>query len=308
MRHRLGKDESSLLAASSIIVIFGAATLIATHFSANIAAYVTRDADHQDMQITEQASWLANNGSRKSNLVAQRRVESDQVSAPAEAQQAQVEQVAAVSVPEAAQRSLIQDRTEGWAQDPAEVRPAIEGLDVQLQAEAAKSARSLDEGQEKATTPAQDFTAARNGLTTSTEQHRRTLAEESDRGAALASAPATGQSNVEPQVVQSNKSPNEAAELKPAVSVAFTERQRGRKRAELLANGLTKSRREAEAAAAVSSQKSDGAMQQKQAAEAPIAELRQSPRQERKEGRHPDARSQGHACDDGERRTTRPRT
>ena len=33
MRHRLREDERSLLAASSFIVIPGAATLIATHFS-----------------------------------------------------------------------------------------------------------------------------------------------------------------------------------------------------------------------------------------------------------------------------------
>ena len=88
MRHRLREDERSLLAASSIIVILGAATLIVTHFSADVAAYVTRYAGHEDMHITEQESRLANKGSRKSNLVAQRQVEPDQASAPAEAQQA----------------------------------------------------------------------------------------------------------------------------------------------------------------------------------------------------------------------------
>ena len=50
----------------------------------------------------------------------------------------------------------MEDRAEGWAQEPAEARRAIEGLDVQLQAEAAKSARSLEEGREKAATLAQE--------------------------------------------------------------------------------------------------------------------------------------------------------
>ena len=194
MRHRLREDERSLLAASSITVTLGAATLIVTYFSAEVAAYVTRYAGHEDIRITEQESRLANKGSRKSNLVAQRQVESDQASAPAEAQQAaQVQQIAAVSVPEA-QQSLMEDRAEGWAQEPAEARRAIEGLDVQLQAEAAKSARSLEEEREKAAALAQEVTAARNELTASTEQHRQTLAEERERSAALASEPATGQS------------------------------------------------------------------------------------------------------------------
>ena len=69
-----------------IIVVLGAATLIVTHFSAAIAAYVTRYAGHEDMRITEQESRLANKGSLKSNLSAQRQVEPDQASAPAEAQ------------------------------------------------------------------------------------------------------------------------------------------------------------------------------------------------------------------------------
>src|SRR4029078_8613992 len=109
------------------------ATLIVTHFSADIAAYVTRYPGHEDMHITEQESRSVNKGSRKGNLVAQRQVEPDQASAPTEAQQALVQQVAAVSVPDA-QQSLMEGRAEGWAQEPAEARRAIERLDVQRQA------------------------------------------------------------------------------------------------------------------------------------------------------------------------------
>ncbi len=89
--------------------------LIATHFSADVAAYVTRYAGHEDRHITEQESRLTNQGSRKSNLVAQRQVEADQASAPAEAQQAAQGQQIAVAVPKA-QQSLTEDRAEGWAQ------------------------------------------------------------------------------------------------------------------------------------------------------------------------------------------------
>ena len=63
-------------------VILGTATLIATHFSAEVAAYVTRSTGHEVLHIAEQASRSANQGSRKSNLVAQRQAEADQASGP----------------------------------------------------------------------------------------------------------------------------------------------------------------------------------------------------------------------------------
>ena len=119
------------LAASSIAVTLVAGALIVTYFRAEVAAYVTRYAGHEDTRITEQESRLANQDSRKSNLVAQRQVEAERASAPAEAQQAaQVQQIAGVSVSEA-QQSLKEDRAEGWAQEPTEARRAIEGLDEQ---------------------------------------------------------------------------------------------------------------------------------------------------------------------------------
>ena len=46
-QYRLRENERSLLAASSFIVILGATTLIATHFSAEVAAYVTRYTGHE---------------------------------------------------------------------------------------------------------------------------------------------------------------------------------------------------------------------------------------------------------------------
>ena len=70
MRHRLREVERSLLAASSIIVIFGAATLIGTHFSADVAAYVMRYAGHEDMHIIEQeAGWRTRRTQRAPQLL-----------------------------------------------------------------------------------------------------------------------------------------------------------------------------------------------------------------------------------------------
>ena len=117
-RNQSRRGRARRLAVSSITVTLVAAVLIVTYFRAEVAAYVTRYAGHEDRHITEQESRLANQGSRKSNLVAQQQAEADQASAPAEAQQAaQVQQIAVVSVPEA-QQSLKEDRAEGWAQEP----------------------------------------------------------------------------------------------------------------------------------------------------------------------------------------------
>src|SRR6185436_3601680 len=135
--------------ASSIAVSLVAAMLIVTYFRAELASYVTRYAGHKDTGITEQTSRLANQDSRKSNLVAQRQVEAERASAPAEAHQAaQVQQIAGVSASEA-QQSLKEDRAEGWAQEPTEARRAIEGLDEQVRAESAQSAGSLEDEREK---------------------------------------------------------------------------------------------------------------------------------------------------------------
>ena len=188
--------------ALSIAVTLFAGALIATFFRADVAAYVTRYAGQEDIlgvktiggYVTE---LLANQSSRKSNLVAQGQVEADQASAPAEAKQAaQAQQIAAVPVAEA-QRSLKEDRAEGSAQGPAEARRAIEGLDVQLQAE--KSARSFEEDREKAVALALEAATARKELAASTEQHRQSLEAERARGIALARALATAQRENEKQ-------------------------------------------------------------------------------------------------------------
>ena len=97
-----------------------------------------------------------------------------------------------------------------------------------------------------------------------------------------ASELATAQRNVETQVVQSNKTANDAAQLKKADDTAASELRRERERAEALASELANVRREVETAAAVASQKDDEAVQQKQTAEAAIADLQQLLQQEQK--------------------------
>ena len=82
-------------------------------------------------------------------------------------------------------------------------------------------------------------------------------------------------------MVRSNKTANEAAQLKKAADTAASELQRERERAEALASELAKVRREVETAAAVSNQKDDEAVQQKHKAETGPAEVQQSLKQER---------------------------
>ena len=125
--------------------------------------------------------------------------------------------------------------------------------------------------------------------------------EERERSAALASELATAQRNVETQVAQSNKTANEAAQLKKAADIAALRNCSGSASdAEALASELATVRREVEAAAAVSSRKDDEAVQQKQAAETAIAELQQSLQQEQKKTAALMQEAKARAGDDGE--------
>ena len=158
----------------------------------------------------------------------------------------------------------------------AEVPPSIDGRELRLRDAAATAPQSQELDREKTSALLQDLAAARQELTANQVQYRKTLAEERDRSATLASELATAQRNVETQVVRSNKTANEATELKKAADTAASELQRERERAEALASELAKVRREVEAAAAVSSQKDDQAAQLKRKAEAATAELQLS--------------------------------
>ena len=146
-------------------------------------------------------------------------------------------------------------RADGLENELAELRPSIERCELRLQDAAATAPQSQEPDREKTSALLQDLAAARQELTANEAQYRKALAEECDRSAALASELATAQRNVETQVVQSNKTANEAAQLKKAADTAASELQREHERAEALASELAKVRREVETAAAVSSQK-----------------------------------------------------
>ena len=317
-RKQSRRGRARRLAVSSITLTLVATVLVVTHFRAEVMAYVARYAGHEDKLITAQESRSANQGSLISNSVALQRAEADQTTAPAEAQQAaRVQQTAVVSVPEA-QLSLKADRAEAAAQEPDETRRAIEGLDVQrwAQAEAAQSARSLEEEGKKAAALALEVTAARKELTASTAQYRQAMDEERARSAALASELEMTRREIETQAAQSQKAFGEAVQQKQAAEAAIAHLQQSlqqeqkktaalmqeakaaqatmtaaepqrraldeaQARAAALASELAGTQREIETRATQSQKAVDVAVQQKQAAETTAAELRRSLQQER---------------------------
>jgi hypothetical protein len=121
-----------------------------------------------------------------------------------------------------------QQRAEGLANELAEARRAIDGLNLQLQAGAMKTAQLLGQEREKTAALVQDATTARQELTASTVQHRHALEEERARSAALASELATARREIEAQEALLRKAGDEAVQLKQAAESAMAElRQRG---------------------------------------------------------------------------------
>jgi len=137
----------------------------------------------------ERKALLPGEESRKTELsVLRQQPEAGQATAPAGTQQAvQAKQAVETSEPPRRQSLENESPREVLANELSETRRAIAGIDVQLQAEAANSARSLDQERQKTAAPAQEAAAARQELTTGTDKHRQALDEERARGAALAS-------------------------------------------------------------------------------------------------------------------------
>jgi hypothetical protein len=197
-------------AASSIAATLIGAALIGLNFRAEVSDYVTRYVGQLDIfgvsaigrQVVEQDTQLPSQDSRKTHLWAlQQQAEADQARAQAEAQgAAQVKQAAEVSAPEARQSFEKEQRPEVLANELAEARRTIDGLDLQLRTEAAKIAQLLEE------------------RTASMVQHRQALEEERARGAALASELAKARREVETQVALLRKAGDEAVDVeqKPA--------------------------------------------------------------------------------------------
>jgi hypothetical protein len=213
---------------SAITAALIGAAFIGLNFRAEVSAYVTRYVGQQDIfgvstigrQVVEQATGLLSQDLRKIYLLAlQQQAEADQASAQAGAQEAaQVKQAAEASAPEARQSLEKEQRPEVLANELAEARRAIDGLNLQLQAEATKTAQLLGQEREKTAALVQEATAARQELTASTVQHRHALEEERARGAALASELAMARREVETQMALLRKAGDEAVDVeqKPA--------------------------------------------------------------------------------------------
>jgi hypothetical protein len=242
------------LVVSSIAAAMIASSLIGMYFRASIVAYVTQYADQHDIakvgRIVEEPSKQA------IPLPVQELRQADQLGrAPAVQARGKSEGSG--------------EQTVAWeAVQTTGVSQATETLEKKSSDAAAPAPQSPEPDREKG--------PARQELTANEVQYRKALAEERDRSATLASELATAQRNVEMQVVQSNKTANEATELKKAADTAASELER----AEALASELAKVRREVEAAAAVPSQKDDEAAQLKKD-ETATAELQLSLQQER---------------------------
>jgi chromosome segregation ATPase len=220
-------------------------------------AYVTRYAGQQDIlgvstiggPVVEQATQWPSQDSRKTDSLAlQQRTEADQASAQAVAQEAaQVEQAVEPAAPEARQSLEKEQRPEVLANELAEARRAIDGLNLQLQAGATKTAQLLGQEREKTAGLVQEATAARQELTASTVQHRHALEEESARSAALASELAMARREIETQVALLRKAGDEAVQLKRAAERSMAELrqslQQERDRAEARARDLETVRR-----------------------------------------------------------------
>ena len=181
--------------------------------------------------------------SRQANLPA---LEADRASAQARVQEAaQVEQAAEASVPEARQSLEKEQRAEALAHELAEARRAIDGLNLQLQAEAAKTTQSLGQEREKTAALVQEATAARQELTV---QHRHAIEEERARSVALASELAMAHREIEMQAALLRKAGDEAVQVKQPVEASAPEARQSlelekEQRTEVLANELAEARR-----------------------------------------------------------------
>jgi hypothetical protein len=206
-------------AASSITPILIAVALIGLYYI-GLYYYETRYAGQPDIvristtgrQVVKQETQLPSQDSRKTGLSAlEQHAAADQARAQAGGQ---VERAVEASAPEARQILEKEQRAEVLANELAEARRAIDGLNLKLLAEAAKTAQSLGQERQKTAAVAQEVAAARQKLTASTAQHRQALDEEHARSAALASELAQARREVETQVALLRKAGDEAVDVK----------------------------------------------------------------------------------------------
>jgi hypothetical protein len=165
---------------------------------------------------SEQETLLQREDSRKTESMALRqRTEADQATVQARTQVAVLaRQGVEASASQRRQSSEMEPPREDLVNELSEARRAIDGLDVQLRADAANSAQSLDQEPQKTAALAQEAAAARQELTTSAAKHRQALDEERARSDALAGELAAAQREIETQAAQLRKASEETGQLK----------------------------------------------------------------------------------------------
>ena len=172
------------LAASSITATLVAAALIVTYFRAEVAAYVTRYAGHEDTtyqrarragwrtRVRGKATWLPTDRPKPIRPARQRKRSKLRRCSRSR-----------VSVPEA-QQSLKEDRAEGGRRSLR--RPdALSRGSMGSSGRKQRRAHDRSKEREKATALALEAGAARKELAASTEQHRQALDEERMRSIGL---------------------------------------------------------------------------------------------------------------------------
>jgi len=242
-------------ATSSIAAALVAAALIGTYFRDDVAALVTRYAGQQDNifggstigeQVVVQGTQLQSQGSQKTNLLAlQQQAEADQASAQ---EAARVKQAVAAFVPDAQQSLEKEQRAEALANELAEARRTIDGLNLQLRTEAATTAQLFGQEREKTAALVQEATAARQELAASAGQHRHTVEEERARSVALASELEIARREIETNAALLKKARDDAAQFKQTAERTTAELQQERDSAKALSRELAMARESAQRA------------------------------------------------------------
>jgi hypothetical protein len=268
-------------ATSSIAAALVSAALIGTYFRDDVAAFVMRYAGQQDIfggstigeQLVGRGTQLQSQDSQKTNTLALRQqAEADQAGAQ---EAAQVKQAVETSVSDPQQSLEKEKRAEALANELAEARRTIDGLNLQLRTEAATTAQLLGQEREKTAALVEEATAARQELAASTGQHGRALEEERARSVALANELAMARREIEANAALLKKAGDDVAQFKQTGEKTTAARQQERDRAETSSRELVIARREIEANAALLKKAGDDAAQFKQTGEKTTAARQQ---------------------------------
>jgi hypothetical protein len=274
------------LSASSITATLIAVALTGLYFRTEVAVYVTRSDSQQDIfkintigrQIKQATEFLSHGLEQTYLLALGQQAEADHASAQAEAQEAvQVARGVERSAQEARQSLAKGPGPDLLANELAEPRRAVNGVNPQLRAGAENSVQLLGQELEKTAALAQDATAARQALTASLAQHRRALEEEPARNAVLAGELAMARREIETQAALVRKAGDDAAQFKQTLERTTAEQQQERDRADGLSRELAIARREIGTNLTLLNAARDDAAKFKQTAERATAE----PQQER---------------------------